>query len=142
MEEAFDFLQQLELKPRKKILQNINRSKYQTDPKLFKKIDNEIWEFRTLYAGLQYRLLAFWDKSEKTKTLVFATHGFIKKTNKLNRKGSTVILMENFSPRIRRPKSGVGRKYSQNQSLLQFLIPALSFLSFFSSVSGLRSSDF
>jgi phage-related protein len=29
-----------------------------------------------------YRLLAFWDKTEKEDTLVLATHGFIKKTNK------------------------------------------------------------
>lgn len=29
--------------------------------------------------GKQNRLLAFWDKTDKTETLVFATHGFIKK---------------------------------------------------------------
>ena len=30
----------------------------------------------------QIRLLAFWDKTEKEETLVVATHGFIKKTQK------------------------------------------------------------
>jgi hypothetical protein len=28
-------------------------------------------------------LLAFWDKRDGTNTLVFATHGFIKKVNKI-----------------------------------------------------------
>lgn len=31
---------------------------------------------------MQYRLLAFWDKVNGTDTLVIATHGFIKKTQK------------------------------------------------------------
>jgi phage-related protein len=53
------------------------------DPKLFKKLSGEIWEFRTKYSGLQYRLLAFWDKSGKEETLVIATHGIIKKTDKV-----------------------------------------------------------
>ncbi len=48
---------------------------------LFKKLDNtDIWEFRTLYNGIAYRLLAFWDTD--TQTLVVATHGIIKKTQK------------------------------------------------------------
>ena len=83
LEEAFNFLEKIEMKPRKKVLQNIKRTKFTNHPKLFKKLEGEIWQFRTLYAGLQYRLLAFWDKSDKKKTLVFATHGFIKKTSKV-----------------------------------------------------------
>lgn len=48
------------------------------DPKLFKKLDGtDIWEFRTKYDGIQYRLLAFWDTT--INSLVVATHGFIKK---------------------------------------------------------------
>ena len=48
---------------------------------LFKKLENsEIWEFRTLYNKLAYRLFAFWDKEEET--LIIATHGIIKKTQK------------------------------------------------------------
>ena len=86
LEEAFNFLEKMEMKPRKKVLQNMNRAKFLTDPKLFKKLEGEIWEFRTLYAGFQYRLLAFWDKSDRTETLVFATHGFIKKTSKVDKK--------------------------------------------------------
>jgi phage-related protein len=86
LEQAYEFLEKLSLKHRKKILQNIDRSKFQTDTKLFKKLEGEIWEFRTLYSGFQYRLLAFWDKSEKGQTLVFATHGIVKKRSKLNKK--------------------------------------------------------
>lgn len=48
---------------------------------LFKKLENsEIWEFRTLYNKTAYRLFAFWDKEKET--LVIATHGIIKKTQK------------------------------------------------------------
>ena len=48
---------------------------------LFKKLENsEIWEFRTLYNKTAYRLFAFLDKDKET--LVIATHGIIKKTQK------------------------------------------------------------
>ena len=50
---------------------------------LFKKLQFEIWEFRTKYLGKQIRLLAFWDKTEVNETLVLATHGFIKKVDKV-----------------------------------------------------------
>ena len=33
--------------------------------------------------GNKIRLLAFWDKDSKTETLVIATHGFIKKVDKV-----------------------------------------------------------
>jgi Phage derived protein Gp49-like (DUF891) len=32
---------------------------------------------------LQYRLLAFWDKTNSENTLVISTHGFIKKQSKV-----------------------------------------------------------
>jgi phage-related protein len=86
LEEAFDFIQSLDQKHRAKIFQNLRRAQFNHDPKLFKKLTDEIWEFRTLYAGLQYRLLAFWDKTDKKHTLVLATHGFIKKTSKVDKK--------------------------------------------------------
>ena len=31
---------------------------------------------------MQYRMFAFWDKTDKTNTLVIATHGAIKKSDK------------------------------------------------------------
>ena len=43
-------------------------------------------QFRILYSGIQYRLLAFWDKEDKKETLVFATLGIIKKTSKVEKK--------------------------------------------------------
>jgi phage-related protein len=42
-----------------------------------------IWEFRTKYRKTYYRLLAFWDKTDKTETFVVASHGIIKKTDKM-----------------------------------------------------------
>jgi len=86
LEEVFRFLESLELKHREKILQNIRRAQFHNDPKLFKKLTRNIWEFRTLYAGLQYRLLAFLDNTDSKETLVLATHGFVKKTSKLDKK--------------------------------------------------------
>ena len=64
----------------------MNRAKYHTDPKFFKKLEGEIWELRTLSLGKQYRLFAFWDKTKDTQTLVVATHGIIKKTSKVDKK--------------------------------------------------------
>ncbi len=84
--EAFEFIKKQNLKARKKIFQNIRRAEQQSDPKFFKKLTDEIWEFRILYSGNQYRLLAFWDKEDKSETLVFATHGIIKKTSKVDKK--------------------------------------------------------
>lgn len=82
-EEADNFLNQLPPKVKDKIIYNIAKSKFVIDPELFKKLDNtDIWEFRTLYNKNQYRLLAFWDKVDGVDTLVIATHGFIKKTQK------------------------------------------------------------
>jgi len=79
-------IQKQNQKTRNKIFQNIRRSELHPDPKFFKKLTNEIWEFRTLYSGIHYRLLAFWDKEDKKETLVFATHGIIKKTSKVEKK--------------------------------------------------------
>lgn len=81
--DALEFLQKIELKTREKIIYNIEKARFTLDPKLFKKLTgSDIWEFRTLYNGKQYRLLAFWDKTKDVDTLVIATHGFIKKTDK------------------------------------------------------------
>jgi phage-related protein len=83
LEEADKFILGLDSKTVKKILYNIDLAEQTNDPKLFKKLQNNIWEFRTNYAGFRIRLLAFWDKSVEKDTLVFATHGFIKKVDKV-----------------------------------------------------------
>jgi phage-related protein len=82
LEEADKFIAELDLKTAKKVFYNIDIAEQTNDPRLFKKLQNEIWEFRTIYAGFQIRLLAFWDKTEPKQTLVLATHGFIKKEQK------------------------------------------------------------
>jgi phage-related protein len=83
LDEAFQFLKALDRKHYEKILYNIRKTQTEHDPELFKKLNHDIWEFRTLYQGLQYRLLAFWDKTSATETLVISTHGFIKKRSKV-----------------------------------------------------------
>lgn len=80
-QEASDFLESITVAAKEKILYNIVKSKFVIDPKLFKKLGNtDIWEFRTKFGGIQYRMLAFWDN--EGETLVIATHGFKKKTRK------------------------------------------------------------
>ena len=83
LNEAFEFLKSIDTKHSNKILYNIRKAKQKNDPELFKKLTDNIWEFRTLYQGLQYRLLAFWDKTDNANTLVISTHGFIKKQSKV-----------------------------------------------------------
>ncbi|MBX2899643.1 MAG: type II toxin-antitoxin system RelE/ParE family toxin [Cyclobacteriaceae bacterium] len=83
LEEADEFIATLKPKARKKILYNVDLAEQTNDPRLFKKLKEEIWEFRTRYEGLQVRLLAFWDKTDSRETLVIATHGFIKKVDKV-----------------------------------------------------------
>lgn len=83
LEDAEAFIAGLDPKTIKKILYNIDLAEQTNDPKLFKKLKNDIWEFRTKFLGQQIRLLAFWDKSDNRKTLVIATHGFIKKVDKV-----------------------------------------------------------
>ena len=83
LEEADEFISQLDPKTIRKIFYNIDLAEQTNDPKLFKKLQLDIWEFRTKYGGLQIRLLAFWDKSDRKQTLVIATHGFIKKVDKV-----------------------------------------------------------
>lgn len=83
LEQAIDFMSKLDPKAKRKIYYNLDKAKFENDPKLFKKLTDEIWEFRTLYQGIQYRLFAFWDKTDKAETLVFSTHGMVKKVSKV-----------------------------------------------------------
>lgn len=80
LEDAIQFINTLDVKVKDKILYDIMRSQYEINNELFKKLTDNIWEFRTRYQGMAYRLLAFWDKD--TKALVIATHGFVKKKQK------------------------------------------------------------
>ena len=82
MKEASAFIEKQPLKAQQKIYYNIFKVEEGVmEVEIFKKLENtEIWEFRTLYNSVCYRLLAFWDTDEDT--LIIATHGIIKKTQK------------------------------------------------------------
>ena len=82
LEEAAEFLDNLDEKTREKIYYNIQKARFSNDKELFKKLKGEIWEFRTMFSKTHYRLFAFWDKSGNTETVVISTHGIIKKTDK------------------------------------------------------------
>lgn len=86
MEPAREFIESLPEKARKKVVYNINRvSNGEIDNELFKKLgDTDIWEFRTLFNGIKYRLFAFWDTEQNA--IVVTTHGIVKKTQKTPRK--------------------------------------------------------
>ncbi|MDD3723365.1 MAG: type II toxin-antitoxin system RelE/ParE family toxin [Lutibacter sp.] len=82
LDEAVEFLEGLEKKARDKVLYNIYKARTTQDPELFKKLSDDIWEFRTLFSRTHFRLFAFWDKTETVEKLVISTHGIIKKTMK------------------------------------------------------------
>ena len=95
---VFDFFEALDIKVQAKILFNIEKAEDCIDPSLFKKLQEDIWEFRIKYGNLQYRLLAFWDKRDNQNTLVICTHGIIKKTDKMPKKeiDKATALMEEY----------------------------------------------
>lgn len=82
LEEAAEFIDSLDEKARDKIIYNLQKARFSSDKELFKKLKDEIWEFRTLFNKTHYRLFAFWDKTGKTEIVVISTHGLIKKTDK------------------------------------------------------------
>lgn len=86
MDAAREFVFSLPEKAQKKITYNLLKVEGgEMDKELFKKLENtEIWEFRTLFNGLCYRLFAFWDT--EMEALVVATHGMVKKTQKTPKK--------------------------------------------------------
>lgn len=86
MDAARVFVSSLPEKAQKKITYNLLKVEGgEINKELFKKLENsEIWEFRTLFNGICYRLFAFWDTD--TQALVIATHGIVKKTQKTPKK--------------------------------------------------------
>ena len=74
LNDAREFLKKLDEKSRDKIIFNIDKAKHKTDKELFKKLKQEIWEFRTLYNKTTYRIFAFWDKEDGQNSLVLTTH--------------------------------------------------------------------
>lgn len=85
MENAKQFLDGLDEKAREKIYYNVWKARITMDKELFKKLQDEIWEFRTKFSKSYFRLYAFWDKTDDQDTVVISTHGLIKKTGKTPR---------------------------------------------------------
>ncbi len=83
LEDAKQFLDGLDEKARVKIYYNIWKARVTNDKELFKKLQDEIWEFRTKFSKTYYRLFAFWDKSYSQDTVVISTHGLLKKAGKI-----------------------------------------------------------
>lgn len=86
LEEALSFIESIPKSAGDKLLEIVHRVELgKRNPIIFSKLEGtEIWEFRTLYNKVKYRLFAFWDT--ETETLVIATHGIIKKTQKTPKK--------------------------------------------------------
>ena len=80
-----DFLNSVDQKCRDKIEDIVENARKHIDPKFFKKLTNNIWEFRIAHRGIQYRLLAFWEGLD-ARPLVRTTHVFVKKTGKVPKK--------------------------------------------------------
>jgi hypothetical protein len=55
LEEADKFIAGLNPKAARKVFYNIDLAGQTIDPKLFKKLQKDIWEFRTKSGGLQIR---------------------------------------------------------------------------------------
>ncbi len=81
LDEAWHFIQSLDEKTKAKVSYIMEKSRLVNDSTLFKKVNRNIWEFRTEYAKKQLRLLAFWSPSEKA--LVVCTHGIYKRNQKI-----------------------------------------------------------
>ena len=82
LEDALDFLKSLDEKVRKRVLKDMDKARYELNNSVFKKLGNTgFWEIRTSYMRIEYRFLAFWDAT--TKSMVVATHGFVKKSMKI-----------------------------------------------------------
>ncbi len=70
--EAVEFMDSLDQKSQQKIYYNIKKAQLSNDPELFKKLTENIWEFRTLYNKTHYRIFAFWDKTQRQGTSLYS----------------------------------------------------------------------
>ena len=98
LDEAVFFLDSLQPKTRAKVIYNMWKSRALLDPVLFKKVGNEVWEFRTDFANQCIRMMAFWDKRSRVLTWVVVNHGFIKISGKLPaaQVNKTIQFMSNY----------------------------------------------
>ena len=80
--EAVKFMNEIYFKAREKMYFNIRKSQQINDSQIFKKLNENIWEFRCTNQNVCYRLFAFWDKKYIKNILIIATNGLIKKSQK------------------------------------------------------------
>jgi phage-related protein len=80
--EAVKFMDDIEYMAREKMYYNIRKAQQINDNQILKKLNENIWEFRCINQNICYRLFAFWDKKDNKNTLIIATHGMIKKSQK------------------------------------------------------------
>ena len=86
LEEAHAFIETIPRAAGDKLLEIVHRVEGgERNAIIFSKLEgSNIWEFRALSNKVKYRLFAFWDT--QINTLVIATHGIIKKTQKTPKK--------------------------------------------------------
>ena len=98
LEEVDEFLDSLDDKTREKVIYNLWKARQINDSELFKKLTDDIWEFRTRFLGNQVRLLAFMDKNSKQLKIVVCTHGFVKKDWKVPKQelDKALKIMKNY----------------------------------------------
>lgn len=80
--DAVDFLNHMEVKAREKVYFNIRKAQITNDNQIFKKLNNNIWEFRCEFQNRSYRFFSFLEKSQNKFRMVIVTHGLSKKTQK------------------------------------------------------------
>jgi phage-related protein len=81
LDQATEFFRSINRKAAKNLLFNISKAQQVRDQTIFKKLaGTDIWEFRAMAEGMQYRLFAFWVKEDNV--LVICTHGIVKKRQK------------------------------------------------------------
>ena len=82
--EAELFFNTLPSKTKSKFLKLFDKTEFGLRGEWFEplKETDGICEFRLRFNTNYYRLLAFWDRDGEVETLIVATHGFLKKTNK------------------------------------------------------------
>lgn len=84
LKQAEEFIEDMDEKARMKLFRAVRKVQERIFGNWFLKMSGSdgIFEFRIDEKGKYYRLFAFWDNSEIISTLVVATHGIEKKSNK------------------------------------------------------------
>ena len=84
LEEASEYFFGLPVKIQEKFLKSFDKTQFGLKGIWFEKMEGKhgIFEFRERDKDKFYRIFAFWDSENESKTLILGTHGFDKKTNK------------------------------------------------------------